>query len=409
MIRYAIIPFIIVAVFFLKIKRGVSWSNPAVMLAFIYFFSCFSSLFVTDDMLLDFDVDQHSLTSYCIYGLLVVVCLLPVFHLKRLDLDLASLELSPPVMLFIKGFSLAAWYAFVYLLPFALTAVTTGATEVRQNLAVERSSVLPETVLTTIAVAVAMFYVVYTALFFAMLQKPLHWLYKVSLFLGSTLYVLASLCFTGRDGVVFFVLTYVFFYFLFKDSLVDAYRKRVRFFMTLVIGSFLPLLIVFTLQRFGDSGGESNNRLLVGTLGYIGQQPYVFAETIERQIHFYEGNLRFPLIQQAFFDYKEIVRTEVYEWSFGTFLTDFYTVQGWISLFLLSLLLFVFFYRGLRPARAENPYAYLLLLCFYFQFISQGVFYFRLGMRAGNIYIVLVLLLYYIAKRVSVYRISHDV
>jgi hypothetical protein len=88
----------------------------------------------------------------------------------------------------------------------------------------------------------------------------------------------------------------------------------------------------------------------------------------------------------------------VYEWTFGTFAKDFYAVAGWPTAFAIVGGIAVFFLVVFRLARRLNPFALCLLLLLYFQVMTQGMFYFRLGIKAGNWYILMIVGLAVVAQ-----------
>lgn len=108
----------------------------------------------------------------------------------------------------------------------------------------------------------------------------------------------------------------------------------------------------------------------------------------------------------------EVVRSLPYEWSFGTFLKDFYSMFGWTSLVVMTVFQFSLFYLFFLRIRKNNSLADILIIAFYFQLMVSGVFYFRLGTRGGNLYmvcyavLVIVVLLYSRRYGVSKRRLS---
>ncbi len=178
----------------------------------------------------------------------------------------------------------------------------------------------------------------------------------------------------------------------------DRLKKRIKTigFSVLAIGVFV--LGSFTKDRFGDSD--------TGTMGYIATQPYVFAENIiQRQgygdQYFYGTSLRLPLVNRVLgIPIEEFDRTEPYEWTFGTFLTDFYNVNGYFSLILLCVL-FIEFFRYQFKKSKNSSLRYLLVYTFYVHFIVSGLFYFRLGSFSGNVFMLILVIFILLQKKNS--------
>lgn len=396
----ALIPFSMLLIYFIRFKRKIQWSNPAIFIISIYLISAFcSALFSIDDLahivLPDIQVGSINSLYYFVFGSLIIITLHPLRKIKGLSINLSDLYINRQIVGFTYFFCAVAWIAFIYLVPFAIATTKIGALDVRANLNTEGEGILPHTWLTTLSVSIANFYAIYVLLLFLFLERKTNFIVKVSLFIGSILYFVSSLCFAARDGVVFTIFAYIFFYLLFKRSISRKNSKKIKYAFIIMGIVLIPFIAKFTIQRFSS---KQDNRIIQGTLGYIGEQPFIFGETIQQQKTFYGGSLRFPLFQQMIGGYHEVARTEVYQWSFGTFLTDFYCINGWFSLIVFIIIFYLFFNYALDKRREKGLFSFLIILCFYFQFMTQGVFYFRLGMRGGNLYIIEIAILYIISK-----------
>jgi len=176
---------------------------------------------------------------------------------------------------------------------------------------------------------------------------------------------------------------------IYRNEMPKTYSGMVKSLAVLSIACGIGLLSIFTYQRFAGSSVGIFDSLVT----YIGQQPYVFAETVAEQSAFYGLNLRLPLIAEMLGSFEPIKRERVYEWTFGTFAKDFYSIAGWPTAFAITATFSLFFTFVFCSRRKLNSFSYSLLLILFFQFMTQGVFYFRLGIRAGNYYIIIVLML----------------
>lgn len=366
--------------------------NPLFIVIAIYLTSAVASLFVPESMLSGFDYSKYQASHYITYTLLISLSLVPIVFLKGRTFTLVGLAPKKYVNILFFFSSILIWFAFFYQLPYALIAFTIGAEDIRHGLNVLNEFILPPTIWTTIAVVVSSFYVVFVVMFFYSLANRMSIIYTVSTFAGGVLYVISSMCFTARDGPVFYVLTVLFAYIMFRGDLSKSVRKKLSLALVIVGCSILVFLVTFTVQRFSGSGKSDD--LLSGTLGYIGQQPYVFAEALVSQDRFYGFDLRLPLIPIITTGSEpEVIRTLPFEWSFGTFLKDYYGMFGWFSLLSITIGQFAFFFLQFKKIRPPGSIYLILLTAFYFQFMLSGVFYFRLGTRGGNLYMVLYVLI----------------
>lgn len=372
-------------------------SNPLIWLVVLYLLSAVAALFIDSSFLLNFDFSKYKDSYYLTYTFFTVLTLLPVLAIKGFKLNTnLDFQVTRVIWAFYLVCSLLIWFSLFYQLPYALTGLSLGAVETRLNLNVENESILPVSWLTTVSVVVSSFYMIFAMLFFVALIKKLNKFFIISMFVGGGLYAVSALAFMARDGALFCIISFAFLYSVFKEHLSPSDRRKFSKIFFICGAVLLVLLASITAQRFYGDG--DSDRLINGTLGYVGQQPYVFVETIVSQHEFYGFSLRLPLLQSLIGTVREVMRTEVYEWTFGTFLKDFYAMYGWSTLLLFSLFLsfsFVFVFR--RRAR-YHPLAFMVLLIFYFHFMSTGIFYFRLGSRAGNLYLVGLVVLFYLCR-----------
>lgn len=374
--------------------------HPIYIIYILYGISGVAALFYDSfDLFYFVQFDQFKAYHFLTYGFFIFLVLSPIFQASRYRLKIQNIQFGKGAYYILYMLSFLIFYSFFYQLPYAIKALSLGAYEVRDILNVERKSILPTTYFTTVAVAISSFYMVYSVLFFILLIKSNSIFLKISMFIGGSLYVVSSLCFTARDGVVYFALLMIFLLFIFRENFSKASFKRIRKFTFFSAFSFLLFLITFTYQRFANADllrttTRSQKQILIGgTLSYIGQQPYIFCQDLLEGGQNYGPSLRFPLVSKTLGIHHNPKRDTPIHWSFGTFLKDFFDVSGYRSLILLAFSFAFLFYFLFKFLRLLNPLVGLLILAFYFQFMIQGVFYYRTGDWAGNIYFVLFFLL----------------
>lgn len=360
--------------------------NPLWIVLALYCTSAISSLFVKPEYIPGIYIHDDSFLLVLAYTLLICINLVPVLMLRGSALQPQQIAVHRQLRLVLWLFAIGAWFAVIYQAPYAVSAFAMGADQVRSALNVHGESLLPTSFATTLAVGISSFYLVYLFLFFIALANGLSRVLTLSMLVGSLSYVVSSYTFGARDGVVFFLLALAFAYSIFRSLLSQATKRRLRILASVVVLATIGSLVQFTVDRFGDAGSSG---LASGTVGYIGQQPYVFVETVESQHYFYGLSLRFPTIAELFGTSTNVIRSETFEWSFGTFLKDYYSMFGWPSLVGLSLFGALVFGAVVVMRKKFPPVTLLLLVALYFQLMTSGIFYFRQGTEGGNLYLAL--------------------
>jgi hypothetical protein len=367
---------------------GDRW-NPGRVVTFAYLLMSTSSL-VFDARLaptFEFTVQWSVIVPYT---LLLCLTLAPALLINRPDpTTIANNRLVRPMLMF--SVPLVAFSA-IYLTGSALGSIGRGFSATRDALNVTGEAVLPGGLATTIAVATASYYPLFAILLFASLARRSGWLATGAAAAGVGLAVVHAASFGARDGVLWAAQALAVAYWALGSLMGRAARRWLLLAGVCSTVAGLVYLHAATEDRFGGAQGSYWS----GVFGYFGSQPYVFAETVTRLVEFYGPNLRFPVFAQLT-GLEEIRRTQPYQWSFGTFLADFYSVSGWPTAVGLSMGLVALTVLGLRVSRPRSGLAYAIVVAAYTQFMVQGVFYFRLGNNAGNLFhlslVALVLLL----------------
>ena len=366
--------------FWLVVKRNRGdWCHPGRIMIGFYFLLSVASL-ASDEIMTPTFKSHVTWDVMAGYTLLMCLTLMPALLIRRPDpASIAGHRFVPPVAWVLGPLVV---FASVYLVPWALTSSERGFAATRQALNFTGEHVLPESILTTLAVATAMYYEIFAILLFALLVRRSGPLPKVIAGAGVGLAVVHSAVFSSRDGVFWATHAFLIGYWSLGALLPRRLRRRVIVIALCSLAVGLVYIGAVTKDRFGERVGGYYS----GTVGYFGMQPFVFSETVERRFDYFGPNLRFPVVAQLMGQQESVQRTEPYEWSFGTFLTDFYAVSGWSSAIGLSLLLTGFVLAGLRFCRNKSALAYTLVVAAYTQFMVQGVFYYRLGSAPGNYY-----------------------
>lgn len=387
------IQFLILLFFALYMLNSKSCKDVYIVL-FLYLISSFTAIFIDINtvlpQLVNFtNLDNVEISIFFIYGVFIVYCLSPLYSVRneRFRPEVVSYTFGKIEKYFILFICFGALFSIVYTIPYSIKSILLGAKNIRVDVLNSDESVLPQTIFTTISVFFASYFAIYLALFFISLKSNLKKSYKILLLISSLSYIISSLAFAGRDGIIFSILIALTLIIYFWKSFTERIKRNfIRLSVVLLIPTIYMLYII-TMDRFEDD-------LSTGIYGYISTQPYVFYENVAIRSSvtaydsFYGLNLRFPIINNMLLNENtEIIRTSHYEWSFGTFLTDFYSVNGIFSFVFFSVF-FTEFFRFYLKRNRRNYFLFIITYSLYLHFIISGVFYFKLGSFSGNFYLL---------------------
>ena len=361
-----------------KRNRG-EWAHPSRALSVLYLALALSSL-VTPASAEPHLQSEPSWRTMLGYSALLSIALAPSLAIRRPP---ARAVVANPLIVPAARWAWApVGFAFGYLVPPALETFQRGFSDTRELLNRYRGSPVPEGPLTTLAVAISMFYLCFAILAFASRARGLGSWTTAACAIGAGLAALHGSAFGARDGVLWAGFALLFAFWAMQPLSARLGGRGGRALAVLALVGAMAYLGTATRDRFAmKPGGYAG-----GTLMYFGAQPYVFEETVQRTTDYFGFALRFPLLASP---NEYIERTEAYQWSFGTFLADFFGVGGWPYAVGLTLGGAGLVWFGLWASHGRSALAYLLVAGLYTQFMFQGAFYFRLGNRPGNIYHVL--------------------
>lgn len=204
----------------------------------------------------------------------------------------------------------------------------------------------------------------------------------------------------GRDGIVFWIFSFVFSFLLFRKYLHDGILKTLKKITFVIFSSFLFFFLIISIGRFLFAN-EDAMQLFESLLSYMGQGSINFAEYyyIPNMISDGGQSLFFPLIKNVDLNYKDQVDSLLYNydivpWIFKTFISSIYTSIG--SLFLLIfglILLFVYKYSFKEKKKGVLSFPFVLVYTVFFTVYSQGVFYLTYYHNIAHLSVLLIFLL----------------
>lgn len=361
----------------------------------LYLFSAIGSLFVSKEYLIWHDFKTDTFLGFFFYSLFNLPLLYISHYIKPFS-NIDRIRLDFITKLFLLFFGIGAVFSFIYQLPFALKALSMSAYEVRTM----EESLLPSSLFTTIAVGFPMFLFIYVFFFFVSVIKRWNKFITLTMFLGSVSFVINVLTVSGRDGFVFFIFAYIFSYYLFEIHL----NKRVKqYFRSIAFIGLTALILIgtsITIDRFSRFDTDEVGAIFqIGVLNYFSMQPFTFNDVLKYHDNFSFGADNFPLFYSLFFEYipKERNVSMPYMYNFSGYVGSFYKNGGYLYLSCLIFLFFLFF-KKIKKMYSKFYLYQFSLLSFYFFFMTSGVFYFRMGNKGGNIFILLSLLMMFFLR-----------
>jgi hypothetical protein len=228
------------------------------------------------------------------------------------------------------------------------------------------------------------------------------------LLISSFSYVVYILAYVGRDGVVLWLMSYLFCYLLFRDFLARNVLRKLKFFFALTLTLLLIPFFMITIARFSNlEGGVS-----WWILNYGGQQlrnfndHYLILETLAY------GRIGFPV----FVDLFELVTFSEFQaldmdvmflyflnngvnaWVFTTFIGSIMLDFGkiWTLFFLCLFSLSARSILKTVSTKGVLEFSNMLILTLLYQVVFWGVFYFK--QYATNYYMIFIILLFVLFK-----------
>lgn len=227
------------------------------------------------------------------------------------------------------------------------------------------------------------------------------------LFLSSTSYIIYVLAYVGRDGVVYWIMTFLFFYFLFRKFLNSKTQKSLlRALSVITILAMIPFFAI-SIARFS----KSESSVSMNLLNYGGQQIINFNDIYQVDAQISYGRGLFPVFTEALegIGFKipnpkvedinaEYLDVNVKPWTFGTYIISLKMNFGKLGTFILLIILAsisrILINKNINSGRFS--FSDLILFTLLYQFVLWGVFYFRF--YSANFYIISIIILYAISK-----------
>lgn len=388
--------------YFAVLRRRVHRHSALARLLWLeYLFLALSGIFIaaTDVLRPVFDPNYWS----TLFLLLCILMSIAGFARFR-DQDLAQVFRSIRGQKIIEDFLIVAQFiAIVFFIPFALSSLSGDANENRLQLVDKMEELGSFGLLNTFSGAASQLFSSSLVLAFIRLSSKKGQGRNVgralALVFCSLSYVIYILAYVGRDGVVYWLMTAIMIFLVFRKHLSQADKRNILAFGSLLVILLLIPFVAITIARFFDAdlGGSWS------LPEYFGAQIHHFSDysSIDRPLTF--GLANFPMFINAgcsvagincdlWPDIKEFIFDQYLAqgkepWLFGTFVSDFVGDFGYMGTFVFILLFSLLCHwicTSYRP-KGRLTLPRLLLILFLYLVPYWGVFYFRFSIINGYI------------------------
>ena len=228
------------------------------------------------------------------------------------------------------------------------------------------------------------------------------------LYLSSFSYFVYVIAYVGRDGSIYWIMSFLYVYVFFRPylKLKEIFTTRVAILFALPV-LFMPFIFI-TNARFEKTNIGAFGSIVI----YGGGQIHNFNDQFEVEKPFRGGRYNFPVIYRILEyttiidksnfsredDFKYYIDKQVQPWTFATFIGSLVKDFGNVGT-LLFIIMFCLIFRVIISNIIDNNtiyYSQFILFTLFYQFIYWGVFYNR--MYAMNLYIIIMVILFIIFK-----------
>lgn len=228
----------------------------------------------------------------------------------------------------------------------------------------------------------------------------------------STVYIFYIMAYVGRDGVVFWGMSLIFFYLLFKDFVTDEKLKYLKLAAFMLAVPAISLFMMISIRRFGGGGAGD---LVLALLDYAGQQVFNFNDHYLVNPPVAQGAISFlPVVNlqsnifgsiTGVFDKEAwnqvFLNKGIKPWVFTTLVGSFMYDFGRVGAIAAMAVLGSIAWNSLKDVKKYGfiKFSDLLMFILVFQIVSWGVFYYR--QYSAFFYLLSLVLLIFVFKFTS--------
>lgn len=371
--------------------------TPSSFLIFIYLIStsfCVLDVIVNDQnrILLD-----KYWPSAIVFLILISGFLLPYIRVNELRWKEVRLPSIRTLTIFSDVIIALSLFSIGYFITDVITVFSSGdLSGMREHLTGTNGEYTKTGVLNTIASVSASFYDIALLLFFLFYALGCNKKRQILLIISSFSYTVQVLTFVGRDGVVFWVFSFIFDFLLFRDFIPSDIKKKLKsLFVKVAIVISIPFLAI-SISRFGESDTGTSG----GLITYIGQPLYHWCMYHGMDNRYSMPGAGWPLYYEITGKtmpvYSPWEADGTNSWVFGTFLKSWLSSIGMIGIIGIMLFMWILFILVFPRTRRYLSFHSLFIYILFFEIIAEGVFYFLQYTRGGNLTIVLMFFFFFV-------------
>ena len=259
---------------------------------------------------------------------------------------------------------------------------------------------VPPGLINTVLSSFATLYFVPLFQYFVFLKDDKMPVLRIILLISTLSFPLLTLCYSGRDGLLYWGMNVLLFYFLFRRDLSSKQKNRTVVYMS--VFSFMAAMVFMLISnaRFGHNTGG----VYLSLLDYLGQQSSHFSvafhsEFLKGTTTLFPGWYELFGITKSDYDYHDFVANGMgSEYNiFGFFVKTLLCGYGVIGAVIVTLIIGFFTRKSVNKYNKTKNLISLIILVTLFQIPMNGLFYYRQGIGKGDVIytIFLVVLLIY--------------
>ena len=408
MVLYVITIIFVLCARYLKKRRGLSISSLMwIWYAIMYAASILLVSFYDRDIPSGFGV-------YIYMAVVLFILLIPFCSINDNNVKTLILPSEKWLNLSIVIFTIGSLLAVCYYIPSAIKVLSVDMAEIERTRAIIGSTgenpFIQRSLTNTIASIFSTFFMLQIVFFFITIIKEgrLSWR-SILILVSSTSYIFLVLSFMGRDGFVFWGLSFFFLYVFFSKFIDSRVKRKIKRLFIIIMSFSAVVFLIITIGRFLYS---SDSDFLYPFVSYMGQGPINFPELFTVNIIPTGGSGIFSLIvgdadnmisnHNQIIYYQHDISTSIFRTIVGSLYQNF-GLYGTIVFAIISCVLIL---CAAPKNKRQWDFSFIIIYILYVMIMYQGVFYYKLYDNASNLYVVLSFFMAIVYKLLPKQKIS---
>lgn len=383
-------------------KKGLTSSTFLILIYTLSFFC--SMLLIVCGIYQNNPKIENYFSGYLFLTISLFLYLYPFIDVNDYQFSFLKVPNRKAIVLISSILTLCSFYSITFYLPIAYKMMYIDVTDianVRSMVTSGNHPFIEPSIKNALAKLFAFLYNIQLILFFVKLiiDKRISFFSWLILF-SSLSYPIFVLAFMGRDGVVFWIFSFISTFLLFYRYLERRTLKVLKNISIIIFIFLLLFFIIISIGRFFIAN-EDTSQLFESLLDYIGQGPINFAE------YYYIPNmptdqgksLFFPLFLEKDSVYQSQIDNllsnyGIVSWIFKTFISSIYSSIGSFFSLLLGLFLLLIYKSTFKTRRKGIlSFSFILVYIVFFTVYSQGVFYLTYYHNIAHLSVLLIFVL----------------